>query len=156
MQINCILEIHNKSIKMQTNEKLMVCNVKSIMCMFFKTCVCPWIQHDCKWLSLDIRHIYCCIHVWLVCLDKYKYVTYYSQCMWKLIRMLPDIINDVKLDKILLDCHLFLEAFPSNTWKSRPTDMPLRTIKTLLNSLGKLRGAKVSIVHWMNLIEFCQ
>ena len=62
-----------------------------------------------------------------------------------MVRMLPDIINDLNLDKILLDTHLFLKEFPSASWKSRPNDLPLRTVKTVLHSLVKLKGAKVSL-----------
>jgi len=57
--------------------------------------------------------------------------------------MLPDIINDLNLDRILLDLHVFMKAFPSSMWKLRSTDTPLRTVKTLLHTLTKLKGPKI-------------
>ncbi len=57
--------------------------------------------------------------------------------------MLPNIINELNGDRILGDIHQFLKAFPSGTWKSRPNDTPLRTVKTILHSLVKLKGNKV-------------
>ena len=60
-----------------------------------------------------------------------------------MVKMLPDIINDLNLDRVLYDIHMFLKAFPSHSWKDRPNDLPLRTIKTVLHSLVKLKGSKV-------------
>jgi len=65
------------------------------------------------------------------------------KCLWRMVRMLPDIINDLNLDRILLDLHVFMKAFPSSMWKLRSTDTPLRTVKTLLHTLTKLKGPKV-------------
>lgn len=61
--------------------------------------------------------------------------------------MLPDIVNDLNLDRILLDLHLFLKAFPSSTWKTKPSDTPLRTVKTIIHTMTKLKGHKVSGYH---------
>ena len=56
---------------------------------------------------------------------------------------MPNIINQLKIEHVLLDIHLFLRAFPSDTWKERPSDVPLRTVKTILHSLAKILGNKV-------------
>ncbi|XP_052066786.1 cytoskeleton-associated protein 5-like [Mytilus californianus] len=80
-----------------------------------------------------------------------KFIELIMKCVWKMIRMLPDIINDLNLDRILLDTHLFLKEFPSTSWKNRPSDLPLRTVKTVLHSLVKLKGAK--IIQHMGSIE---
>lgn len=58
--------------------------------------------------------------------------------------MLPDSIKDLNIDKILYDTHLFLKAFPTSSWKERSSDLPLRTIKTILHTLTKMKGNKVS------------
>ena len=68
------------------------------------------------------------------------------QCIWKMVKMLPEIINDVAVDQVLLECHYLLQAFPSNTWANRPSDTPLRTIKTVIHTLAQLRGAKVMCI----------
>ena len=67
------------------------------------------------------------------------------QCLWKMVRMLPDIINDLNLDRVLYDIHQFLRKFPSNCWKERSNDLPLRTIKTIMHTLAKLKKSKVSV-----------
>lgn len=64
-----------------------------------------------------------------------------------MVRMLPNISNELNIDKILLDAHLFMRAFPCHTWKDRPSDQPLRTIKTVLHSLAKQKGNKV--IEWV-------
>lgn len=52
-------------------------------------------------------------------------------------------VNSYSLDVILLDCHHFLKAFPSPSWKQRKSDVPLRTIKTMLHVLCRLRGSAI-------------
>ena len=66
-----------------------------------------------------------------------------------MVRKLPDIINELNLDRVLYDIHVFLRRFPSNSWKGRSNDLPLRTIKTIMHSLAKLKKSKVriSVVH---------
>lgn len=72
-----------------------------------------------------------------------KFVEIVMKCLWKMVRFLPDISNDLNIDRILLDAHQFMRAFPSHTWKERPSDQPLRTIKTVLHSLAKQKGNKI-------------
>jgi len=71
------------------------------------------------------------------------FVVKFMQCLWKMIRMLPTIVGDMNVDRILADLHYFLKAYPSYTWKSRQTDMPLRTVKTILHTFVKIKGSKV-------------
>ena len=52
-------------------------------------------------------------------------------------------VGDLNLDRILADLHYFLKAYPSYTWKARQTDMPLRTVKTILNKFVNMKGNKV-------------
>ncbi|XP_071485290.1 cytoskeleton-associated protein 5-like [Diadema antillarum] len=72
-----------------------------------------------------------------------KFVQLIMKCLWRLVRMMPNIINELNVDRILLDLHLFLKAFPSSVWRDRPSDTPLRTVKTILHSLAKILGQKV-------------
>jgi len=60
-----------------------------------------------------------------------------------MVRMLPAIVNDLNLDRVIADMNQFLKAFPSYTWKNKSSDMPLRTIKTILHSLAKIKGNRV-------------
>ena len=50
----------------------------------------------------------------------------------------------MKVDQILLDIHTFLLTHPDQMWKNRADDTPLRTIKTVLYTLGKLKKQEVS------------
>jgi len=68
----------------------------------------------------------------------------FRQCLWKVVRSLPKNISDVKVDQILLDIHTFLLTHPDQMWKNRADDTPLRTIKTVLYTLGKLKKQEVS------------
>ncbi|VDK33159.1 unnamed protein product [Taenia asiatica] len=63
--------------------------------------------------------------------------------LWKITKALPDTANNYSLDLVLLDCHNFLKAFPSSSWKARKSDLPLRTIKTMLHSFCSARGPAV-------------
>ena len=65
------------------------------------------------------------------------------QCLWKVVRNLPKTISEVKVDQILLDIHTFLLTHPDQMWKNRADDTPLRTIKTILYTLGKLKKQEV-------------
>ena len=57
--------------------------------------------------------------------------------------MLPAIIQDVNVSHALLDVNLFLNAHPTSTWKDRADETPLRTVKTVLHSLVRLKGHQV-------------
>ncbi|OWF42942.1 cytoskeleton-associated protein 5-like [Mizuhopecten yessoensis] len=80
-----------------------------------------------------------------------KFLELIMKCLWKIVRMLPEIINDINLDSILLDIHVFMTAFPGSTWKSRPNDLPIRTMRTILHSISKLQGA--AILNHMTMID---
>lgn len=57
------------------------------------------------------------------------------KCLWKNIRLIRQVINELNIDRILLDIHVFLKAFPSSSWKERKDDTPIRTVKTVLYHL---------------------
>ncbi len=70
---------------------------------------------------------------------------YPMQCLWRMIRFLPQTINSINLDRILLDVHNFMKVFPKEKLKQLKSDIPHRTLKTLLHTLCRLTGAKVHI-----------
>lgn len=80
-----------------------------------------------------------------------KFLELIMKCIWKMIKMVPEIINDLAVDRILLETHLFLRNFPTSTWKNRTSDLPLRTIKTVIHTLAMLKGSK--ILGQLNLID---
>ena len=67
----------------------------------------------------------------------------FFKCLWKVVRNLPKTISEVRVDQILLDIHTFLLTHPHQMWKNRADDTPLRTIKTVLYTLGKLKKHEV-------------
>ncbi|XP_070564717.1 cytoskeleton-associated protein 5-like isoform X2 [Ptychodera flava] len=82
-----------------------------------------------------------------------KFTELVMKCLWKMVRMLPNIVTNLNIDRVLLDLHIFLKSFPSpsQTWKERGSDTPLRTIKTIMHSLAKILGNK--ILSHFSLIE---
>ena len=67
------------------------------------------------------------------------------QCLWKNMNLIPDNIEELSCDRLLYESHLFLQLFPTSSVRARPgLDLPIRTIKTLLHNLTKLKGHKVN------------
>ncbi|MCJ8738053.1 hypothetical protein PDJAM_G00031060 [Pangasius djambal] len=73
------------------------------------------------------------------------------KCHWRMIKLLPEKIESLYLDRILLDIHNFMKAFPKELLKQKPNDMAHRTVKTLLHTLYRLVGPK--IMNHLSLIE---
>ncbi|XP_058500343.1 cytoskeleton-associated protein 5 isoform X2 [Solea solea] len=73
------------------------------------------------------------------------------KCLWRMIRYLPQTITNMNLDRILLDIHNFMKVFPKDQLKKLKSDVPYRTIKTLLHMICKLTGVK--ILDHLTLIE---
>lgn len=60
-----------------------------------------------------------------------------------MMKLLPEKIESLYLDRVLLDIHNFMKAFPKERLKQKPNDMAHRTVKTLLHTLCRLVGPKV-------------
>ncbi|XP_060892346.1 cytoskeleton-associated protein 5 isoform X2 [Labrus mixtus] len=73
------------------------------------------------------------------------------KCLWRIIRFLPETIDSINLDRILLDVHNFMKVFPKEKLKQLKNDVPHRTLKTLLHTLCKLTGPK--ILDHLSMIE---
>lgn len=70
-------------------------------------------------------------------------LSFFFQCHWRMMKLLPEKIESLYLDQILLDIHKFMKAFPRELLKQKPNDMAHRTVKTLLHTLCRLVGPKV-------------
>ena len=66
------------------------------------------------------------------------------KCMWKIIRLLPQWMEDdlgpLDVDLVLSDLHDFLKTYPPAYWKRQESDTPLRTVKTVIHAMVKVRG----------------
>ncbi|KAG8126004.1 hypothetical protein E2320_021285 [Naja naja] len=60
----------------------------------------------------------------------------------RMVRLLPETINSINLDRIMLDIHIFMKVFPKEKLKQCKSEFPIRTLKTLLHTLCKLKGPK--------------
>ena len=74
-----------------------------------------------------------------------KFAETVMKCMWKIIRLLPIWMDDeaaqaLDIDVVLSDLHDFLKTYPPSYWKTQDSDTPLRTVKTVLHAMVKVRG----------------
>lgn len=65
------------------------------------------------------------------------------KCLWRIIKLLPQWEEETDFAVILYDAHLFLKDFPSSSWKKRQSDVPLRTIKTFIHTVTKIKGNRI-------------
>ncbi|XP_030096147.1 cytoskeleton-associated protein 5 isoform X3 [Serinus canaria] len=72
-----------------------------------------------------------------------KFSELVMKCLWRMVRLLPETINNINLDRILLDIHIFMKVFPKEKLKQCKSEFPIRTLKTLLHTLCKLKGPKI-------------
>ena len=87
-----------------------------------------------------------------------KYLELVMKCIWRQIRRLSSqnaadqhIISQIDTAKVLNEINIFLKKYPSSSWQSKPSDLPLRTVKTLLFHLAKARQS--SIIDDLNEIK---
>ncbi|XP_071974868.1 cytoskeleton-associated protein 5 isoform X3 [Engystomops pustulosus] len=80
-----------------------------------------------------------------------KFSELVMKCVWRMIRLLPEAINNINLDRILLDIHNFMRVLPKEKLKQHKGELPMRTLKTLLHTLCKLKGPK--IMDHLSMIE---
>uniref|UniRef100_A0AAY5EUX3 TOG domain-containing protein n=1 Tax=Electrophorus electricus TaxID=8005 RepID=A0AAY5EUX3_ELEEL len=73
------------------------------------------------------------------------------KCHWRMIKLLPEKVEALYLDRVLLDIHNFLKVFPREVIRQKPIDLIHRTVKTLLHTLYRLVGPK--IMDHLSLIE---
>uniref|UniRef100_A0A8C5MTL3 Cytoskeleton associated protein 5 n=1 Tax=Leptobrachium leishanense TaxID=445787 RepID=A0A8C5MTL3_9ANUR len=80
-----------------------------------------------------------------------KFSELVMKCLWRMTRLLPECINSINVDRILLDMHNFMRVLPKEKLKQQKSELPMRTLKTLLHTLCKLKGPK--IMDHLSMIE---
>ena len=64
--------------------------------------------------------------------------------------MLPERTDELNYEAVLWEVHQFLLTLPSSWWQTRQSDTPLRTVKTIIHNMVKIKG--VGIVNHLNQI----
>jgi cytoskeleton-associated protein 5 len=85
-----------------------------------------------------------------------KYLELVMKCIWRQIRRLSTtntnsasiqayetLVSQIDTSKVLQEIHLFLRLFPSTSWNGKQSDLPLRTVKTLLFHLAKAKQKQI-------------
>ncbi|KAK5643087.1 hypothetical protein RI129_006932 [Pyrocoelia pectoralis] len=67
------------------------------------------------------------------------------KCLWRVIKLMPSWGDEIDYDNILYEVHMFLKDFPSTWWKSKSMDTPLRTVKTILHSMTRMKGGQLML-----------
>ncbi|XP_039442787.1 protein mini spindles-like isoform X1 [Culex pipiens pallens] len=69
-----------------------------------------------------------------------KFTDLLMKCIWRNVKVIPDRLPDLDYDAVLLEVHEFMLALPSIWWQQRPSDTPLRTVKTIIHNMTKIKG----------------
>ncbi|XP_012235678.1 protein mini spindles isoform X2 [Linepithema humile] len=80
-----------------------------------------------------------------------KYEELVMKCLWKIVKTMSNCSTDLDYDAILLEVHRFLKDYPTTWWKKRKSDIPLRTVKTIVHSMTRVKGS--SILNHLTLIN---
>jgi len=73
-----------------------------------------------------------------------KFMELVTKCLWKTMNQIPESMGSLNCDRVLYEAHLFFQKFPSSSLRSKPSlDLPIRSLKTLLHNLTKLKGHKI-------------
>ncbi|XP_074041153.1 protein mini spindles-like isoform X1 [Leptinotarsa decemlineata] len=74
-----------------------------------------------------------------------RHVDLVMKCLWRVIKLMPQWGDDIDYDSVLLEVHYFLKKFPSSWWKTKESDTPLRTVKTIIHSSAKIKGGTIML-----------
>ncbi|XP_055592597.1 protein mini spindles isoform X3 [Uranotaenia lowii] len=69
-----------------------------------------------------------------------KFTELLMKCIWRNVKVIPDRLTELNYDAVLLEVHEFMLALPSAWWHQRPSDTPLRTVKTIIHNMTKIKG----------------
>ncbi|KAJ8683238.1 hypothetical protein QAD02_019030 [Eretmocerus hayati] len=73
-----------------------------------------------------------------------KYEDLIMKCLWKIVKTVPNWAGELNYDAILLEVHNFFRDYPTSWWKKQnKSDTPMRTIKTVLHSMTKVKGSTI-------------
>lgn len=63
---------------------------------------------------------------------------------------MPERVNELDYEAVLMEIHDFMLALPTQWWAQRPSDTPMRTIKTIIHNMTKIKGTGI-LQHLNNI-----
>ncbi|KAG5681403.1 hypothetical protein PVAND_010841 [Polypedilum vanderplanki] len=79
-----------------------------------------------------------------------KFTELLMKCIWRNVKLMPERVNELDYEALLLEIHDFMLALPTSWWAQRPSDTPMRTIKTIIHNMTKIKGAAI-LQHLNNI-----
>ncbi|KAK9509392.1 hypothetical protein O3M35_006719 [Rhynocoris fuscipes] len=81
-----------------------------------------------------------------------------AKCLWKMNRAQPEWDSQLDYTRLLVRINIFFRDYPSSWWKTQKNDVPLRTIKTILHTMVKVRGSQVQEIatNIPELVQDCE
>ncbi|XP_063697103.1 protein mini spindles isoform X2 [Culicoides brevitarsis] len=79
-----------------------------------------------------------------------KFTELLMKCIWRNVKVLPERLDELDYDAVLSEINEFLIFLPSTWWQQRPSDTPLRTIRTIIHNMTKIKGNAI-LVHVQNI-----
>lgn len=59
------------------------------------------------------------------------------------MKLMGERANELEYEALLMEIHDFMLTLPSQWWAQRPSDTPMRTIKTIIHNMTKIKGAGI-------------
>lgn len=72
------------------------------------------------------------------------------KCIWRNVKLMPERVNELNYEDVLMEIHDFMLALPTQWWTNRPSDTPMRTIKTIIHNMTKIKGTGI-LSHLNNI-----
>lgn len=79
-----------------------------------------------------------------------KFTELLMKCIWRNVKLMPERVNELDYEALLMEIHDFMLALPTTWWAHRPSDTPMRTIKTIIHNMTKIKGAGI-LQHLNNI-----
>lgn len=72
-----------------------------------------------------------------------KFTELLMKCIWRNVKLMGERANELEYEALLMEIHDFMLTLPSQWWAQRPSDTPMRTIKTIIHNMTKIKGTGI-------------
>lgn len=69
-----------------------------------------------------------------------KFTDLLMKCIWRNVKIITERSSELNYGEVLFEIHNFMTALPTAWWAQRPSDTPLRTVKTVVHNMAKIKG----------------